>query len=73
MQKIKFKASIKSGNDVLHIEDLAKSFDDVKLFSNINLDIKRGDKSALIGEKMVESKTTPFLKIIMDKISWDKR
>lgn len=68
--KIKFKASIKSGNDVLHIEDLAKSFDDVKLFNNINLDIKRGDKSALIGENG-RGKTTLF-KIIMDKISADK-
>ena len=68
--KIKFKASIKSGNDVLHIEDLAKSFDDVKLFNNINLDIKRSDKSALIGENG-RGKTTLF-KIIMDKISADK-
>lgn len=68
--KIKFKASVKSGNDVLHIEDLSKSFDDIKLFNNINLDIKRGDSSALIGENG-RGKTTLF-KIIMDKISADR-
>lgn len=68
--RIKFKASIKSGNDVLYIEDLSKSFDDIKLFDNINLDIKRGDKSAIIGENG-RGKTTLF-KIIMDDLPPNK-
>ncbi|BDR70777.1 thiamine ABC transporter substrate-binding protein [Clostridium tetani] len=67
--KIKFKASIKSGNDVLYIEDLSKRFDDVELFHNINLDIKRGDRSALVGENG-RGKTTLF-KMIMDEIPAD--
>lgn len=68
--RIKFKASIKSGNDVLYIEDLSKSFDDMKLFDNINLDVKRGDKSAIIGENG-RGKTTLF-KIIMDDLPPNK-
>lgn len=68
--RIKFKASIKSGNDVLYIEDLSKSFDDIKLFDDINLDIKRGDKSAIIGENG-RGKTTLF-KIIMDDLPPNK-
>ena len=32
--KIKFEASIKSGYDVLHIEDMAKSYGEKTLFTN---------------------------------------
>ena len=67
--KISFEAEIKSGYDVLHIENLSKSFEDKHLFSNINLDLKRGEKIALIGENG-RGKTTLF-KIIMDKIKPD--
>ncbi|KAJ49362.1 ATP-binding cassette subfamily F protein 3 [Clostridium tetanomorphum] len=64
--KIKFKTSITSGNDVLHIENLSKSFENKHLFSNVNLDIKRGEKLALIGDNG-RGKTTLF-NIIMDKV-----
>lgn len=67
--KIKFEASIKSGYDVLHIENLSKSYGDKILFRNLNMDLKRSDKIALIGENG-RGKTTLF-KIIMDKISAD--
>lgn len=67
--KIKFEASVKSGYDVLHIENLSKSFGDKKLFSGLSLDLKRGEKIALIGENG-RGKTTLF-RIIMDKISSD--
>lgn len=67
--KIKFEASVKSGYDVLHIEKLAKSYGDKKLFSNLSFDLKRGEKIALIGENG-RGKTTLF-KIIMDKIESD--
>lgn len=63
--KIKFSTQITSGNDVLYMENLAKSFGEKKLFSNINMDIKRGEKVALIGENG-RGKTT-LLKIIMEK------
>jgi ATP-binding cassette, subfamily F, member 3 len=68
--KIKFETSVKSGHDVLHIENLSKSYGDNKLFSNLNLDIKRGEKVALIGENG-RGKTTLF-KIILDNLDPDK-
>lgn len=67
--KIKFEASIKSGHDVLHIDNLAKSYGDNNLFSNLNFDLKRGEKVALIGENG-RGKTTLF-KIILDNLSPD--
>jgi len=51
-----------SGNDVLHIENLSKSFDSLTLFDNVNIDIKRSEKVALIGNNGT-GKTT-ILKII---------
>lgn len=68
--KINFETQIKSGNDVLHIEDLAKSYGENKLFSNLFLDLKRSEKNALIGENG-RGKTTLF-KIIMDTVQSDE-
>lgn len=56
--------SIKSGNDVIHIENLSKSFDNIPLFYNLNLDIKKEDKVAILGPNGV-GKTTLF-KIILN-------
>ncbi|WP_294350354.1 ABC-F family ATP-binding cassette domain-containing protein [uncultured Clostridium sp.] len=67
--KISFETSVKSGFDVLHLEKLSKSYGDKHLFSNVSLDLKRGEKIALIGENG-RGKTTLF-KIIMDKIKPD--
>ena len=67
--RISFETKIKSGNDVLHIEELSKSFGEKVLFTNVNMDIKRENKIALIGENG-RGKTTLF-KIIMDEIEKD--
>lgn len=67
--KIKFETSVKSGFDVLHIENLSKSYGEKKLFSNLSVDLKRGEKIALIGENG-RGKTTLF-NIIMDKVKSD--
>lgn len=67
--KINFEASIKSGYDVLHIENMNKSYGEKTLFKSLNMDLKRGDKVALIGENG-RGKTTLF-KIIMNKLSAD--
>lgn len=67
--KIAFETIVKSGHDVLHIENLAKSFGDTKLFSNVSFDLKRGEKVALIGENG-RGKTT-LLNIIMGKVKSD--
>lgn len=67
--KISFETMIKSGNDVLHIENLYKAFGEKLLFKNLNLDLKRSDKVALIGANG-RGKTTLF-KIILNNISSD--
>ncbi len=54
--------SVQSGNDVLRVEDLSKSFGDNHLFSHISFDIKREEKIAIIGNNGT-GKTT-ILKII---------
>jgi ATP-binding cassette subfamily F protein 3 len=68
--KIRFETQIKSGNDVLYVENLSKSFGEKLLFEGLNMDIKREEKIALIGENG-RGKTTLF-RIIMDKIPSDK-
>ena len=67
--RIQFEASVKSGYDVLHIENLSKSYGEKTLFTNLDFDLKRGEKVALIGENG-RGKTTLF-KIIMDAVSAD--
>lgn len=59
---LKLEPSVISGNDVLHAEGLSKSFGDHRLFENISIDIKRGEKVALIGSNGT-GKTT-ILKIL---------
>ncbi|MBE6822455.1 MAG: ABC-F type ribosomal protection protein [Ruminococcaceae bacterium] len=50
-ESIHFNFSIRQrgGNDVLSVQDLALSFDDKKLFQNVNLEIHRGERIFLIG------------------------
>lgn len=59
-----------SGNDVLKVQGLAKSFDDRKLFEGVDFDLYRGEKVALIGPNGV-GKSTLF-KIIMGDESQDQ-
>ncbi|MBE5828097.1 MAG: ABC-F family ATP-binding cassette domain-containing protein [Butyrivibrio sp.] len=60
--KISLKPVCESGNDVLSVEGLSKSFGDEKLFSDINFEIKKGEHVAIIGDNGT-GKTT-LLKII---------
>lgn len=67
--KLTLVPDIESGNDVLTVEDLSKSFTDTPLFTNVNMDIKRGERVALIGSNGT-GKTT-ILKIINQLIPKD--
>ena len=53
---------IESGNDVLLVEGLSKSYTASPLFTNVDMDIKKGERVALIGDNGT-GKTT-ILKII---------
>ncbi|MGR6835448.1 ABC transporter ATP-binding protein [Syntrophomonas erecta] len=61
---------VESGQDVLRIEELAKSFDDVMLFSGLDLLLRRGERVALVGPNGC-GKTT-LLKIVMGEIKADQ-
>ena len=67
--KLSLDISKESGKDVLTIHDLSKSFDEKHLFSNINFEIKRGERVAIIGDNGT-GKTT-LLKIINGLLSPD--
>ncbi|MEA4816155.1 MAG: ABC-F family ATP-binding cassette domain-containing protein [Lachnospiraceae bacterium] len=58
-----------SGNDVLFAESLSKSFDGKRLFENVSLDIKRGERIAVIGPNGI-GKTT-LIKIFLGEIKSD--
>ncbi len=60
--KIELEPNVLSGNDVLTVSELAKSYEPVTLFSGLSFDIKRGERVALIGSNGT-GKTT-ILKII---------
>ena len=53
---------IESGNDVLHVAHLSKSFDDLVLFKDLNFDVQKRERVAVIGDNGT-GKTT-LLKII---------
>lgn len=60
--RIELEPNILSGNDVLTIRGLSKSFGSNRLFSHVDIDIKRGERVALIGNNGT-GKTT-ILKLI---------
>ena len=60
--RLSLDISKESGKDVLTVHNLSKSFDQKKLFWDINFEIKRGERVAIIGDNGT-GKTT-LLKII---------
>lgn len=64
--RIEFNPSIVSGNDVLQVRDVSMGYGNRILFKDLNLDIYREEKVALIGANGI-GKSTLF-KIIMNEI-----
>lgn len=60
--RITLRPRITSGNDVLTVEHLSKSFPSLPLFEDLNFSIKRGERVAIIGNNGT-GKTT-ILKIL---------
>ena len=67
--KIALKPRITSGNDVLTVEGLGKSFPPLTLFEDLNFSIKRGERVAIIGNNGT-GKTT-ILKILNEIVPAD--
>ena len=67
--RLSLEPRVVSGNDVLTVEELSKSFPEQTLFTDISFQIKRGERVALIGNKGT-GKTT-MLKILNDLIPAD--
>lgn len=67
--RFSFQTPMRSGKIVLETKDLSKSYSEKQVFKNINVEIVRGEKVALIG-KNGTGKTT-LIKIVSDVISRD--
>lgn len=65
--KLKFTAKVKSGRDVLTVENLDVSFNEYKVFENIQINIYKGEKVGIIGPNGIGKST--LLKVIAQKIN----
>jgi ATP-binding cassette subfamily F protein 3 len=65
--RLRLKPRINSGSDVLFAENITMGFNEKILFSKISLDIKKGDKIALVGANGI-GKTT-LIKILVGALS----
>ncbi|MEA1975496.1 MAG: ABC-F family ATP-binding cassette domain-containing protein [Bacillota bacterium] len=66
IMKMRFEPNITSGEEVLKVNNLSKTFDKL-LFENLNFDIFKGEKIGLIGPNGI-GKTTLF-KIILNEVN----
>ena len=67
--RIRFEPKVKSGRDVLLVEDLEKNFGDFNLLKDIDFEVYRGERVGLIGANGI-GKTTLF-KMILGEIEKD--
>ena len=59
---VSFKVDRESGNDVLFVEDISKTYSNHTLFENFSMHVRKGDRIAVIGENGCGKST--LLKII---------
>lgn len=58
-----FKPAREAGNQILHVENLSKSKDGAFLFKNLNINVTKGDKIAVVSKNGLA--VTSFFQIIM--------
>ena len=68
--RLKFEVASSTGENVLQVRNVSKSFDGNKVLNNINFDLYKGERVGIIGKNGIGKST--LLKIIMEKISKDK-
>ena len=68
--KFKFQPNTESGNDVLMCEGVSKTFGEKKIFENVNMHIRKGEKVFIVGSNGC-GKTTLF-RIIMGTVLADR-
>jgi ATP-binding cassette subfamily F protein 3 len=66
---LKFNPAIQSGNDVLRISGLSKSYENKEVFANVSLSMFKNDKVGLVGPNGIGKST--LLKIISGYIEAD--
>jgi ATP-binding cassette subfamily F protein 3 len=68
--KLELDSEIRGGDDVLFVEDLTKSFEELKLFQDLSFELHRSDKAAIIGDNGTGKST--ILRVIMGEINADQ-
>ncbi|KXS50164.1 MAG: ATP-binding cassette, subfamily F, member 3 [Halanaerobium sp. 4-GBenrich] len=68
--KLELETEIRGGDDVLFVENLSKRFEDLNLFQDLNFELHRTDKAAIIGDNGTGKST--ILRIIMGEIPADR-
>jgi ATP-binding cassette subfamily F protein 3 len=66
---LKFNPAMQSGNDVLRIADLSKSYENKEVFANVSLSMFKNDKVGLVGPNGIGKST--LLKIISGYVEAD--
>ena len=68
--RFRFEAKRRTGEDVLAIRDLSKSFGDRQLFRNVNINLRAGDRIALLGPNGIGKST--LLRCLVGEIDPDQ-
>ena len=67
--RLKFEAAKTSGENVLKVKSLSKSFDGKKILNNINFELFKGERVGIIGKNGIGKST--LLKILVNKLEKD--